>query len=766
MNRKIMLAAVSMILVSGPGLPAKSVKTVIEGQVIDAKTKTPLHSANVMISHTTIGTSTDQNGRYRLLNIAPGKIHVQASMIGYKGAHQIVFLRPKRQITVDFELEPTILEMGAVVVTGTATPHLLEDMPVRTEVIPRKLIEYKQATNLAEALGFHTGIRVENTCQNCNASQVRILGMDGIYSQILIDGDPVMSSLAGVYGLEHFPEEMVDQIEIVKGGGSSLYGAGAVAGVINLITRRPMTNQVRIKYSGQSMKEKSDYHVGAVAETVNKTGSSGAYVFGSFRRRNPYDRNQDGFSELGALNHESMGFKWYNQFTENKELLASFHHIHEERRGGNKFDLPCHEAEIAEWIEHWRSGGTIRWEHRPTALLDYHIHYSFALEDRNSYYGGLDSPSPEDRLKALSYYGRTKNQLHIAGFQANYQLSNQLWTCGMQVTRDEIKDETAAETAYHLNEIYSNTGFFLQDNLHWGSHKKIEFVLGARMDQHSTLRDWIVSPRIHAKWNAGKGTTFRLAYTTGFKPPQTYDEDLHLCGIQGDQRIIRNAQNLREEKSTTYSAGYEFQEYLKGIPTMLSFTAFRTRLSDSFTEQFMSKESGIEKWERVNSDGATAQGVELDLGIRPFPGIELRGGLTYIHGRYDSPHEDFQTRRFLRTPDWSGNIQFIVAPSHRIHFFLAGDSFGETDVPHEILVPEQETPRLILERGNPFFQIDLGIIYRVPVNSSFNMEINMGIKNITDAFQEDLDQGPDRDPAYVYGPVQPRTFYLGLKTSI
>jgi outer membrane receptor for ferrienterochelin and colicins len=101
------------------------------------------------------------------------------------------------------------MEIGAVVVTGTATPHIYEDMPVRTEVIPQKVIQQKQAINLAQALGMQTGIRVENNCSNCNFSQVRILGFDGKYSQILIDGDPVVSSLAGVYGLDHFPQEMI-----------------------------------------------------------------------------------------------------------------------------------------------------------------------------------------------------------------------------------------------------------------------------------------------------------------------------------------------------------------------------------------------------------------------------------------------------------------------------------------------------------------------------------------------------------------------------
>lgn len=737
----------------------------LKGKVVDKKTKEPLLGVNVIIEHTTVGAATDINGDYIIKNVPTGQLHIVVSMIGYKREHKIVTIQPDETTLANFELEPTILEMGAVVVTGTATPHLVEDMPVRTEVIPRRLIERKHACNLAEALSFHTGIRVENNCQNCNFSQVRMLGLDGKYSQILIDGDPVVSSLASVYGLEHFPEEMVDQIEIVKGGGSSLYGGGAVAGVINMITRRPMTNQVRIKYQNNSTGGKTDQHLGAVAETVFKKGTSGAYVFGSFRKRNPYDYDNDGYSELGEIRNESMGFKWYYQPFENSELLASFHYIHEERRGGNKFNLPVHEAEIAEWLEHWRSGGTIRWSHRPGALFDYRFFYSFSNENRKSYYGGLGGDTPQDQLDALNFYGKTDNPLHIAGFQTNYRMKNHLLTAGAQYSNDKLKDETAAETAYYLDEVYTNTGIFIQDDLHFGDENQLEFVTGIRLDKHSELNDWIISPRLNGKFNIGKGITIRAAYTTGFKPPQTYDEDLHLCGVEGDQRIIRNSAELKEEKSHSISGGVEYLGYLNKIPAMFSLTAFYTKLTDSFIEQFVSKQGNIERWERVNSDGAEVKGIEFDLGIRPLNGFEIRGGLTYQKSQYDSPHEDFKTRNFFRTPDLTGNIRLFLSAIKSIDIHMHALYIGKADIPHEVVVEGEEEPLLILEKSDHFFQTDVGITYKLPLNNGLNAKLNVGIKNILNAYQKDLDKGPDRDPAYVYGPTRPRTLYFGIETA-
>lgn len=759
----IMVNLFALLLFAASAGLAMSGNGVITGKVVDKSSGEPLPAVNVILEHTNTGAATDKNGEYEIRNAPHGQFRLSASIIGYKRIFKAITIHPEETVTVNFELEPTILEMAAIVVTGTSTPHLLEDMPVRTEVIPRKVIEQKHASNLAEALSFHTGIQVENNCTNCNFSQVRILGMDGQYSQILIDGDPVVSSLAGVYGLEHFPEEMVDQIEIVKGGGSSLYGAGAVAGVINMITRTPMINQVRIKYQNNTTDGKLDQHMGAVAETVSGNGHSGAYVFGSFRKRNPYDRNDDGFSELGELRNESLGFKWYYQPFTNSELTASFHQIHEERRGGNKFDLPVHEAEIAEWIEHWRSGGALRWAHRPGALFDYRFFYSFSFENRKSYYGGLGGDTPQDQLDALNFYGSTENPLQIGGFQANYRWDRHFFTAGVQYSHDKLQDKTAAETAYYVDTVYKNTGLFLQDELHFGDYGQI--VTGIRFDKHSELENWIVSPRLTGKLNLGKGIALRAAVTSGFKPPQTYDEDLHLCGIEGDQRIIRNSLQLKEERSYSVCGGLEYTGNIKQLPVMFSLTGFHTRLDDSFSEQFISKQGSIEYWERINSDGAKVKGVEADLGIRPLGMVELRGGITYKKSRYDSPLEDFATRNFLRTPDLTGNLRLTWSPRSSVDLYILSNYLGKADVPHEIALADQDEPLLALERSDSYIQMDLGMTWRLPLNHGLNMKINLGVKNAFDSYQDNLDSGPDRDPAYTYGPTRPRTIFWGLETA-
>ena len=139
--------------------------------------------------------------------------------------------------------------MEEIVVTGTSTPKLYNEAPVKTFVASKNRIEKRGAISLADSLEIITGVRVENKCQNCNFTQVRINGMEGKYSQILVNGQPVISALAGIYALEQLPSNMIEKLEVVKGGGSALYGGNAIAGVINVLLKEPLKSGNRLSFA-------------------------------------------------------------------------------------------------------------------------------------------------------------------------------------------------------------------------------------------------------------------------------------------------------------------------------------------------------------------------------------------------------------------------------------------------------------------------------------------------------------------------------------
>ncbi|MCK5843422.1 MAG: TonB-dependent receptor, partial [Victivallales bacterium] len=222
------------------GAPNLFAATVV-GTVTDASTKEPIPGSNVFAEQNRkIGAAADLDGNFRITNLPSGDWTISASGIGYgKVSQEITIADETGEYTVDFGLYPTVLKGNEVVITATREPRVLKDLPVRTEIVTRADIELKGALDLYQALEGQPGVRVEQQCSNCNFSMLRVEGLEGGYAEILVDGQPVFTGLAGVYGLQQLMSSNIEQIEIIKGAGSALYGAGALGGVFNIKTKEP-----------------------------------------------------------------------------------------------------------------------------------------------------------------------------------------------------------------------------------------------------------------------------------------------------------------------------------------------------------------------------------------------------------------------------------------------------------------------------------------------------------------------------------------------
>ena len=155
---------------------------------------------------------------------------------------------------------------------------------------------------------------METNCQNCGFSQLRMNGLGGAYSQILIDSRPVFSALTGFYGLEQMPVSRIDRIEVMSGGGSSLYGGNAIAGTMNLIIKDPILNGFQIQSNTALLRgEKPDNNLSFYVSEADEEMKLGALFFGNFRRRSAWDSNGDGYLEIPQIDNDSFGFKSYLQ---------------------------------------------------------------------------------------------------------------------------------------------------------------------------------------------------------------------------------------------------------------------------------------------------------------------------------------------------------------------------------------------------------------------------------------------------------------------
>ena len=418
---------------------AQETDTHIYGHVIDKATGEHLPYIVVMLKGTTIGVTTENTGHYMIRNIPEGSFTVEVSAIGYKTQTREIKVRRGRSYEVNFTLEEDFVQIDGVIVSATRSETTRRMSPTLVNVVGMDTYNKTNATTVAQGLVFQPGIRVENNCQNCGFQQVRINGLDGQYTQILIDSRPIFSSLAGVYGIEQLPANMVDRVEIMRGGGSALFGSSAIAGTINIITKEPVRNSSSISHTVTSIAGSSAFHntTDINASIVSEDNKLGLAVFGQNTSKDAWDANGDGFTELSKISGQTVGFRGYIKTGLYSKVTAEYHHLQEFRRGGDNLDLPPHEAMIAEQTEHGINTGGLKFDwfskdqkHRLNVFA------SLQHIGRNSYYGAGQDPNA---------YGKTTDLTWVGGAQYVYKMGRCLFmpsdlTVGMEYNEDYLRD--------------------------------------------------------------------------------------------------------------------------------------------------------------------------------------------------------------------------------------------------------------------------------------------------------------------------------------
>lgn len=746
----------------------------------------PIAGAKVSIPSLGIVGETSPSGEV-LLNVAPGTYGIEVSRAGFEPHQEQVVLDASAEATgVELLLQ---YEVGEVVVTGTKVERLSEEAPVKTQVVSRERIERREAQTLADALEGTTGVRVESDCQNCGFTQLRLNGLEGRYTQILIDGRPVFSTLAGVYGLEQIPQEMIERIEIVKGGGSALYGGNAVGGVVNVITRRPTRDfgSLSLRYDSIDM-DATALSASAVGGMINDAKTFSLHIFGGLNSREPWDANGDGFSEIGKVRSVSTGAETYWDLFQGGTLAVKFHMLREYRRGGDAFDKPEHDAAIAEAAHTSRYGGEVHWSHVLGEGLKLEAGYGFAYTERDSYYGaGGDVVLPDlpanigdwtqtdldayrDALDAkqaaLGAYGRTKNPLHTGdiflhgAFEAAGEM---VVTAGVQYWRDGLEDFFPAYAERAIDETYTDVAGILQHDwlfAEWG-----ESVLGLRVDRHSQLDDPVFSPRAVIKLEPLHGLHLRTSVATGFRAPQVFDEDLHITIINGEGQVITNAEGLDPERSLSLSQQVESViEPSETWRIKLGANGFFTRITDAFVldDTDTDPTDGTFEFTRVNSGTTTVVGGEVEASAELGKVWGVGGGLTVESAKNDEPDPDFGSKDIFRTPSWYGFVETWAEPVEGLKLQTLVDLTGPMKVPHYAGFIAEDR----LEESEVFYDWSANVSYRIGIGDDRYVAPVVGMKNILNSYQDDFDQGPDRDAGYVYGPRMPRTAFFGVKGGI
>jgi outer membrane receptor for ferrienterochelin and colicins len=681
-----------------------------------------------------------------------------------------------------------------MVVTGTRTAQRLGDTPIRTEVLGAMELRLPAPRHLADAMELLPGARVENNCQNCGTSEILLLGLEQKYTQILFDGAPLFSGLASVYGIEQIPAVFIDRIEVVKGGGSSIYGSGAVGGVINIIGRKPVRSGGMAEFRFDAIQGQPGKASSLVADAVSADGHNFLSAYGQVSRADAVDLNHDGFSDLAQRRLEVAGARFVRAVKAG-ELRADYNRTTEFRRGGNKFELPDPLADISERIDTKRDAATLTWTSTPMGDFDYQLGVGLARIDRETFYGGLFGRAADERLLGESSPGAGDNDQpfidrgyrtagEIAGDQFGFT-KNWVWNLDLQVNRHWNKHLLSMGAQYYREKVDDvvpvspfvadypvardiakgdNLGAFVQDE--WRFAEAWALVLGLRADQNSELSRPVFSPRFNVKWRASKELTLRVTFGTGFRAPQAFDEDLHIELIAGDRTKTRQAQGLAQEKARSFLLSADYEPEFADGKLALEASAFLTRIRGTFTnsEVLTDSATGESFRLRYNGPGAEVGGIEINLGSLPFPNVRVDLGWVAQFARFEKPVVVFDDgaggvvaeRDFLETPRQYGVFQ-ITYTEPRIA------DVGVTAIYTGWMKDINQRTGELNTRTRDFLVWSGSVSRRFVVKGFSALTLSAGVKNIFDSRQRDLEAGVDRDPYYLYGPRTPRTVFASAR---
>ena len=326
-----------------------------------------------------------------LKNLPVGKLRVRVAVPGFEPQIHEITTTSDATLVSDFEIVPNDVNLGDVVVSATRNATKRRLAPTLVNVLDAKIFDRTQSSFLSQALKYQPGVRVEDNCQNCGFSQVRINGLDGPYSQILVDSRPVYSALAGVYGLEQIPTNMIERIEVLRGGGSALFGSSAIAGVINVITKDPTSSSASVSHEIRGIGGLNTFEntTNLNATYVTENNKLGITIFGQLHHRSPYDYTGDGYSEMPKLDGSNVGMRAFFRVSDYSKLTAELHNTREFRRGGDNFDEEPHNAHVAEQLRHNNLTGSLNYNFiSPDAKHRFNAYASFMKVQRESYYGG------------------------------------------------------------------------------------------------------------------------------------------------------------------------------------------------------------------------------------------------------------------------------------------------------------------------------------------------------------------------------------------
>jgi outer membrane receptor for ferrienterochelin and colicins len=706
----------------------------IQGTVLDAETREPLPFASLLLVRSGLGTTTNHSGNFSLtFNEGENRnVLLKISFVGYES--QTLVTNPRQtRYTILMRPDATTLQ-DVTVVSGTLREVLKADSPIPIEIYTPALFRKNPSPSIFESLSMINGVQPQLNCNVCNTGDIHINGMEGPYTMVLIDGMPIVSSLSTVYGLSGIPNSLVKRIEIVKGPASTLYGSEAVAGLINILTKEPLTSpRINVDIQATSLAE-----FNADLSSKWKAGHAEALLgINYFLFNNPLDVNNDNFTDITQQNRFSIFNKWQFARKNSRQASMAFRYVFEDRWGGE-----------LQWNKSLRGSDQIYGEsiytNRAELIGNYqlpvvekiYVDYSYNFHQQDSYYG-------------INKYMATQH-VAFAQLRTNLKTGRHDLLIGLPFRFTQYDDNTAG-TAEPQNTFLP--GLFIQDE--FLVHTKISLLAGVRYDYHS-VHGSILSPRLSVKYSPSAFHTFRLTGGNGYRVVNLFTED-HAALTGSRQVVIKN--ELKPEQSWNVNLNYATTLRHSTGYVHLDGSLFYTRFSNKIVGDFLTNSEQI-IYDNLNGY-AISKGITLNADAAFTNGIKVIAGATLmdVYQKQRDSLEMVRTTPQLFAPVFSGTYSVSYAfDKSGLSLDLNGRLTGPMYLP---VVPNDFRPD-----QSPWFTI-----MNIQVTKSFTngWEVYAGAKNLFNFipdnpiynWQEPF--SPTFDTSYNYAPVQGIKAFIGVR---
>lgn len=480
----------------------------LEAEIYNNENNTPLLGANAIVKGTDIGTTADIDGKILLENIPDGNQIIEFSFLGFETEEiELQFPRTSAEV-LQIYLEPSGEEMEEVIIRSTRSRRTIADLPTRVEVISGEELAEKgnmKPGDIRMLLNETTGIQTQQTSATSYNSSIRIQGLDGKYTQLLKDGYPLYSGFSGGLSLLQIVPLDLQQVEVIKGSSSTLYGGGAIAGLVNLISKTPgEERELNFMLNGTSALglDLSGFY----SEDYGKLGTT---VFASYNMGSPYDPADIGLTAIPEFNRFTLNPRVFYEFTGNTKMDVGVNATMEERTGGN-IDWLNGEPVTDPYFERNK---TKRYtlqaglEHNWDDNKRLNFKHSLSLFDRS-----LETGDFKFAGNQLASY----NEISL-----NMGRATSEWIAGVNLWVDRFDQDQLYDLPVVDYEHYTY-GLFLQNN--WTASDFFQLESGLRTDYQNEY-GWFVLPRISAMFNISDAITSRIGGGLGYKAPSVFTED-------------------------------------------------------------------------------------------------------------------------------------------------------------------------------------------------------------------------------------------------